>query len=65
MFSNLVDRLLLKIDKENIINLFKQGSTAKEVASELGFAQSWVEGVIEDYEIEFINDLNAELIHND
>jgi DNA-directed RNA polymerase specialized sigma subunit len=65
MFNNFVDNLLLKNDKEVVIALFKQGSTPQEIAHELNISQNWVEEITEGFEIEFINDLNSELVHND
>lgn len=48
---NLIDKMLEKIDRQNILHLYNDGSTATEIAKEMNISLRFVEQVIWEQEM--------------
>ena len=55
-----INRILEKIERQNIIHLFKQGINEKEIASDLNISQRYVEKIIDKYQAKY-----GELVRED
>lgn len=57
---NFIDRVLEKIDKQNVSHLYQEGGTVEEIASELNLSKRWVQEMVD--EMNFIQERNSECV---
>lgn len=56
-----LDKLLLKIDKQNVIHLFKEGLPPEDIADILNTSEPFVNDTIEEYKFQFRQERWAEV----